>query len=194
MGDVGLAMQRAEDKTAQLQAWAGAIDELLASAALDDASGAAQDPIQSELDAMSFGSDVELEMARLRAALPAGGPHPAITASEQDAATGPGPGATTAAAPAHETEEDDDRAHPGRGPAGGAGRACERAQQFDAALESAVEADDEPGLSRALAGLIARVRAHECRFPTTWCFPPRRSCRHLTARSRRCAPCLGSTD
>src|SRR5204862_739369 len=38
MGDVGLAIQRAEDKTAQLQARAGAIDELLASGALDDQS------------------------------------------------------------------------------------------------------------------------------------------------------------
>src|SRR6266540_884432 len=36
MSDVGLAVQRAEDKTAQMQARAGAIDELLASGALDD--------------------------------------------------------------------------------------------------------------------------------------------------------------
>ena len=36
MGDVGQAIQRAEDKTAQMQARAGAIDELLASGALDD--------------------------------------------------------------------------------------------------------------------------------------------------------------
>src|SRR5580704_1566825 len=36
MGDVGLAMQRAEDKTQQMQARAGAVDELLASGALDD--------------------------------------------------------------------------------------------------------------------------------------------------------------
>ena len=33
MGDVGMAIQRAEDKTAQMQARAGAIDELLASGA-----------------------------------------------------------------------------------------------------------------------------------------------------------------
>ncbi len=38
MGDVGLAVQRAEDKTAQMQARAGAIDELIASGALDDVS------------------------------------------------------------------------------------------------------------------------------------------------------------
>ena len=37
MGDVGMAVQRAEDKTAQMQARAGAIDELIASGALDDA-------------------------------------------------------------------------------------------------------------------------------------------------------------
>ena len=36
MGDVGAAIQRAEDKTAQMQARAGAIDELIASGALDD--------------------------------------------------------------------------------------------------------------------------------------------------------------
>ena len=38
MGDVGMAIQRAEDKTAQMQARAGAIDELIASGALDDVS------------------------------------------------------------------------------------------------------------------------------------------------------------
>src|SRR3954469_18987988 len=43
MGDVGLAVQRAEDKTAQLQARAGAIDELLASGALDDPTGTSKD-------------------------------------------------------------------------------------------------------------------------------------------------------
>jgi phage shock protein A len=67
MGDVGMAIQRAEDKTAQMQARAGAIDELLASGALDDvtSSGPADD-ITRELDAMSSTSDVEAELARLR--------------------------------------------------------------------------------------------------------------------------------
>ena len=37
MGDVGLAVQRAQDKTEQLQARAGALDEPLASGALQDA-------------------------------------------------------------------------------------------------------------------------------------------------------------
>jgi len=43
--------------------------------------------------------------------------------------------------------------------------------EFDAALESAVEADDEPGFSRALAGLIARVRAHGMPVPDDMVLP-----------------------
>ena len=66
MGDVGLAMQRAEDKTAQMQARAGAVDELLASGALSDATGTVKDDIQAELDQLSAGTNVELELARLK--------------------------------------------------------------------------------------------------------------------------------
>jgi phage shock protein A len=69
MGDVGLAIQRAEDKTAQMQARGQAIDELIASGALDYASQLnAGDDISRELDALSSGSDVEAELARLKAA------------------------------------------------------------------------------------------------------------------------------
>jgi phage shock protein A len=74
MGDVGMAIQRAEDKTAQMQARAGAIDELMASGALDDAVGGRRDDIQSELDMMSAGSDVERELSRLKGEITAGAP------------------------------------------------------------------------------------------------------------------------
>lgn len=80
MGDVGLAIQRAEDKTASMQARAGAIDELLASGALDDFSGQRGDDIQAELDRMGGGNDVELEIARMKAELGQGSaPQGAIT-------------------------------------------------------------------------------------------------------------------
>ena len=73
MGDVGMAIQRAEDKTAQMQARAGAIDELLASGALEDVSGGApRDDIQAELDRMGAGNDVELELQKLRGELGSG--------------------------------------------------------------------------------------------------------------------------
>jgi phage shock protein A len=71
MGDVGLAVQRAEDKTAQMQARAGAIDELIASGALDDASSINRgDDISRELDSMSSQADVEAELAALKGSSP----------------------------------------------------------------------------------------------------------------------------
>ncbi|MGQ0631090.1 MAG: PspA/IM30 family protein [Sporichthyaceae bacterium] len=76
MGDVGLAIQRAEDKTATMQARAGAIDELLASGALDDPTGTTKDNLTAELDRLSSDSDVEVEMARMKAELAGGAPAP----------------------------------------------------------------------------------------------------------------------
>ena len=74
MGDVGMAIQRAEDKTAQMQARAGALDELMASGALDDAIGGRRDDIESELDMMSASSDVERELSRLKGEITASAP------------------------------------------------------------------------------------------------------------------------
>src|SRR5437764_13354093 len=88
MSDVGLAMQRAEDKTAQMQARAGAIDELMASGALEDnslGSGGRGDDIQVELDRMSSTNDVELELARLKGQLGAGAAPAAVHAPPRGA-------------------------------------------------------------------------------------------------------------
>jgi phage shock protein A len=85
MGDVGMAVQRAEDKTAQMQARAGAIDELIASGALDDASSLNRgDDISRELEAMSSQSDVEAELAALKAG--SSGQPQAIEAADTPAA------------------------------------------------------------------------------------------------------------
>jgi phage shock protein A len=69
-----MAIQRAEDKTAQMQARAGALDELMASGALDDAVGGHRDDIQSELEMMSASSDVERELSRLKGEITASAP------------------------------------------------------------------------------------------------------------------------
>lgn len=110
MSDTGMAMQRAQDRIAQMQARAGAVDELLASGALTDLSGSS-DPLQNELDKATQGSDVELEMARMRGELgtgPAGqiaGPAPAAapaqaSATEEPVAEAAPPAAAPAPAPA----------------------------------------------------------------------------------------------
>jgi phage shock protein A len=67
-----MAMQRAQDKTEQMQARASALDQLIASGALEDATlPAGRDDIQAQIDAVTAGSDVEEELARMKAQLPA---------------------------------------------------------------------------------------------------------------------------
>jgi phage shock protein A len=97
MGDVGLAVQRAEDKTQTMQARAGAIDELLASGALDDATGTTKDDITLELERMSSSNDVELELQRMKGELGAGEAPKQIEGQ---------PGSTPQATPVRKAEEE----------------------------------------------------------------------------------------
>jgi phage shock protein A len=78
LGDVGLAIQRAEDKTQQMQARAGAIDELVASGALTDVSSMGKDNITVELERMASDTEVEDQLAAMKAELESGGPTPQI--------------------------------------------------------------------------------------------------------------------
>lgn len=71
MSDVGLAIQRAEDKTLELQARASAVDELIASGALEDSSGMSD--VSHELDVLAADAAIENELAAMKAQL-TGGP------------------------------------------------------------------------------------------------------------------------
>ena len=99
MSDTGLAMQRAQDKIAQMQARAGAVNELLASGALTDLSGSS-DPIQAELDKMTASSQVELELSQLKGEIAPAGPAGEIGAGAPAVTELAAGGAETAAAPA----------------------------------------------------------------------------------------------
>jgi len=101
MGDVGMAVQRAQDKTAQMQARAGAIDELMASGALDDVTGPQRDDIQAELDSMRGGHDVELELERLKGEI---GAAPAREIEGGTAADSAKAGSATPATPADQPQ------------------------------------------------------------------------------------------
>jgi phage shock protein A len=75
MGDVGMAIQRAQDKTAQLQARADAMTELTASGALDDQLAqltGGGDDIDAELSRISSGSGVDNELERMKLELSGG--------------------------------------------------------------------------------------------------------------------------
>ena len=78
LGDVGLAVQRAEDKTAQMQARASAIDELVATGALEDATGMGKDGLTLELERMASENEVESQLAALKAELGPAPQKPAI--------------------------------------------------------------------------------------------------------------------
>jgi phage shock protein A len=71
MADVGLAVDRAENKTEQMRARAGAIDELIETGALEDFSGSG-DPIDRELREISMTSGVDDELANMKAEIGAG--------------------------------------------------------------------------------------------------------------------------
>ena len=71
MGDVSLAVERAENKTEQLKARAGAIDELAAAGVLEDFSGR-EDDIGRQLAQLTAAQNVEDELGALRASLPPG--------------------------------------------------------------------------------------------------------------------------
>ena len=95
LGDVGQAIQRAEDKTAQLQARAAAVDELLASGALDDPTGLAKDDLTRELDALASDAQVDNELAALKASLPGAEPQGELPAGTFEQPPAPGVQAET---------------------------------------------------------------------------------------------------
>jgi phage shock protein A len=86
ISDSGAALQRAQDKIATMQSRAQATDELLESGVLEDVGGGTDD-IQKELDEVSKSSDVDGELAALKAQVAASsGAAPSLPAGAGGAA------------------------------------------------------------------------------------------------------------
>jgi len=73
MADTGAAIQRARDKTQEMQARADAIDELTTSGALEDFTSD-QTPLDRELAQMASSSQVDAELAQLKKEVGSGTP------------------------------------------------------------------------------------------------------------------------
>jgi len=75
MADVGLAMQRALDKTENMRARAQAVDELEKAGAFEDLTqlGGGEDDIDRQLKELSGGTQVDSELEKMKAELAAGG-------------------------------------------------------------------------------------------------------------------------
>jgi phage shock protein A len=87
MADLGLAMQRAEDKVENMRARAGAVEELEKAGAFEDITqlgSGGNDDIDRELAQLSSGAEVEDELAKMKAELgPGSAPTPPQGALEQ---------------------------------------------------------------------------------------------------------------
>jgi phage shock protein A len=121
MQDTGLAIQRAKDKTEEMQARASAIDELTSSGALEDFTAGDQTQLDRELAQISTTSQVDDELSKLKAEVGSGKPQKEIAA---------GDGAPPAAGEA-DTEPAEDAA-----PAGSATDTEPAAQPAEEATES----------------------------------------------------------
>src|ERR1700691_2425193 len=79
MADVGLAMQRAVDKTENMKARADAVSELEAAGTFDDVTqlGSGEDDIDRQLKQLSSQPAVDEDLAKLKAELGPGSPAPA---------------------------------------------------------------------------------------------------------------------
>ena len=87
MADVGLAMQRAVDKTEQMKARADAVGELEAAGAFEDLTQlgeGGQDDIDRQLHELSSGAPVDDELAKMKAELGSGGAAPDDSSSGEE--------------------------------------------------------------------------------------------------------------
>ncbi len=66
MSDVGMAVQRAKDKTENMKARASALDELVDSGTLEDVTGGSQDDIDRELPKIKSKGDVDMQLEALK--------------------------------------------------------------------------------------------------------------------------------
>jgi phage shock protein A len=71
LSDIGAATQRAHDRIEQMQARAAAVEELVSSGALDDLSAPGTTDLDRQIAALSADSQVESELAQIRAELAA---------------------------------------------------------------------------------------------------------------------------
>jgi len=100
MQDTGMAIQRAKDKTEEMQARASAIDELTSTGALEDFTAGDQTQLDRELSQISTASQVDDELAKLKAEVGSGEPQKEIPAGDAGDAAPAAPVAAESAAAA----------------------------------------------------------------------------------------------
>ena len=72
MADTGLAIQRAKDKTEQMQARASAVEELIEAGTLEDFTGGDKTALDRELEQIQSSNQVDRELEALKAEVGSG--------------------------------------------------------------------------------------------------------------------------
>ena len=151
MADVGLAMQRAVDKTEGMRARASAMDELEAAGAFDDnlTLTEGQDDIDRQLSELTSGSQVDDDLAKMKAELGQGSaPSPALEegapAADQPQQSPGRPGVIVRIATEDQYRLPDEDA--------------ERLNALDNDAVAAVEADDEDRFHAVFEEMLQLVR------------------------------------
>ncbi|MGC8473743.1 MAG: PspA/IM30 family protein [Candidatus Dormibacteria bacterium] len=163
MADVNLMMERAQDKTQQMQARAAAIDSLVDSGTLDQIGITSGDDIDRQLQSGLTTSQVDAQLAQLKQEVLGA---PAETPKLEAPATAPAPpSATPAAAPSDSTRatvvvriqgEDQYRLAVSEQP---------QLEPLDRALSDAISGQDQDSYRTALEALLNFVRAHGSKVP-----------------------------
>ncbi len=167
MADVGLAMQRAVDKTENMKARADAVSELEAAGTFDDITqiGPGEDDIDRQLKQLSSQPAVDDDLAKLKSELGQGGAAPAPQiASQRRRRRGRPAGRERAGMIVRISGEDQYRL---------ADEDTAELNELDNAVISACEGGDEKGYAGAFAALLDYVRSHGERVPptTSWRAP-----------------------
>ncbi len=161
MADVGLAMQRAVDKTENMKARADAVSELEAAGTFDDitALGSGEDDIDRQLKQLSNQPAIDSELAKLKGEVGAGGAGAAqIPAQSESPAAPPSPRPRTPSRRRPGTVRHD-RAHLRRGPVRAAGQRGRRAERVGAGRRGPCRRRPRGWLRRGICG-ASRVRPH----------------------------------
>ncbi len=169
MTDVNLMVERAQDKTQQMQARSQAIDSLVDSGTLDTIGITSGDDIDRQLQGTLTDSQVDAQLAALKQevlaapdATPriASSPDPAPTTTTPERAAHP-----DSAAPPSDAQnvvvrisgEDQYRLSISERP---------QLEPLDEVLSKAIEQQDQAGYSKALSDLLSFVRAHGTKLPS----------------------------
>jgi phage shock protein A len=165
MTDVNLMMERAQDKTQQMQARSAAIDSLVDSGTLDTIGTSSGDDIDRQLQGQLTDSQVDAQLAAMKQEVLAGSPDaaPRIAASpsptsDETAPTSP---------PATDTPDDQNVVVRISGEDQYRLNVAERPQlePLDEQLSKAIDSQDQAAYAQALSNLLNFVRAHGSQLP-----------------------------